>query len=324
MLRPMADGFRRLLRNSVRLEGIAPRSKIPLNASKFGGLPDVPEDFVWPTMRIEMPAPSERFVRANGDRYLALPDGGVVAHQFVAQINLAEVHPHDHDQLLPASGHLLFFFQDTQFESDSIDPQRSRVQSVINGERFYLDLYGYDRWRQSRVIYVPESIRSHPVAAAPSNICRPQRSKRVFAERALSFSSEYTLPSTDDYVLATRTVSLAEQQWRLFLDDEAAERYQEIQYDLRANIGINQMLGWPDLFSHGALAPADESDAMSLARQNSPEARVNECLSVRLLLQISTKLQADCCMDFGRTLFFFIREADLRRRDFSKVWWDME
>jgi uncharacterized protein YwqG len=58
---------------------------IPLGASKFGGAPDVPEDFVWPTWNEK-------------------PLG------FLAQINLEEVAPFDVENQLPKSGLLSFFY----------------------------------------------------------------------------------------------------------------------------------------------------------------------------------------------------------------------
>lgn len=55
--------------------------------SKVGGRPDVEAEFEWPTEEDDEDAPL----------------------QFIAQINLAEVHPHDLDGRLPAKGMLWFF-----------------------------------------------------------------------------------------------------------------------------------------------------------------------------------------------------------------------
>ena len=59
-------------------------AKIPLGASKFGGAPDVPDGFEWPTW--------------NGK-----------SHTFLAQINMAEIAPFDIEKQLPTAGVLLFF-----------------------------------------------------------------------------------------------------------------------------------------------------------------------------------------------------------------------
>lgn len=64
---------------------------IPIGASKFGGSPDVPLDFQWPTWKGQ-------------------------SLGFLAQINLEEVAPFDVDSLLPKNGMLWFFLalnQDT-------------------------------------------------------------------------------------------------------------------------------------------------------------------------------------------------------------------
>ena len=74
-----------LLRPAVALTATrADDAQIPVGASKFGGAPDVPADFEWPTWNEK-------------------PLG------FLAQINLEEVAPFDVDGLLPKSGVLSFF-----------------------------------------------------------------------------------------------------------------------------------------------------------------------------------------------------------------------
>jgi uncharacterized protein YwqG len=68
---------------------------LPLGASRFGGIPDLPAGAGWP---------------ARDD----------VPMEFVAQLRLADVAPHDQSGLLPASGSLLFFYnsQWTTFDQD--------------------------------------------------------------------------------------------------------------------------------------------------------------------------------------------------------------
>ncbi len=61
-------------------------AQIPVGASKFGGAPDVPDDFEWPMW--------------NGK-----PLG------FLAQIDLEEVAPFDVEEVLPKSGLLSFFYE---------------------------------------------------------------------------------------------------------------------------------------------------------------------------------------------------------------------
>ena len=75
-----------LLRPAIALTATRTHdAQIPLGASKFGGAPDVPSDFVWP-MWNEKPL------------------------GFLAQINLEEVAAFDIENYLPKNGWLSFFF----------------------------------------------------------------------------------------------------------------------------------------------------------------------------------------------------------------------
>jgi len=72
----------------------AAMAKVPIGASRFGGLPDLPPGVAWP----------ER-------------DG--VPMEFVAQLRLADVAPHAPEGGLPAKGSLLFFYNSQWETSDS-------------------------------------------------------------------------------------------------------------------------------------------------------------------------------------------------------------
>ena len=71
---------------------------LPVGASKLGGLPDVPADFVWP----RFVDADEDGVRGEGPRECPL--------SFMAQFDLAEVSAFDAAGLLPKAGHLAFFY----------------------------------------------------------------------------------------------------------------------------------------------------------------------------------------------------------------------
>ncbi len=84
---------------------------IPVGASKFGGAPDVPADFVWPMWN---------------DKPLG----------FLAQINLEEVAAFDVDRLLPKSGLLSFFYDVDEPEfTDVSTPGSWRVSFFDNVEK---------------------------------------------------------------------------------------------------------------------------------------------------------------------------------------------
>lgn len=88
-----------LLRPAIEFD-LAPTTAPPaVGASKFGGLPDLPDDATWPRYR------------HDSDRNLPL----------LLQVNLAEVHPFDLEGLLPADG-MLSLFSDTS--PDEIEDAR--------------------------------------------------------------------------------------------------------------------------------------------------------------------------------------------------------
>lgn len=81
-------------RNAVWIDPVVvPEDQIPVGASKFGGHPDLPEDFQWPW-------------RDEGYPLL-----------FMGQVNLAEVAPYDAEGKLPQEGMLYFFFDVQQIPS---------------------------------------------------------------------------------------------------------------------------------------------------------------------------------------------------------------
>lgn len=81
------ERMKHLARNAIHVEPIVtPGDQIPVGASKFGGLPDLPDSFVWPRSD-------------EGEPLL-----------FLCQFNLAELAPYDRDALLPREGMLYIFY----------------------------------------------------------------------------------------------------------------------------------------------------------------------------------------------------------------------
>lgn len=352
ILRDWRGQLRQLQRNSIRIKNLGHSvGKERLGNSRFGGLPDAPPGFAWPTHRIEAPTPSQAFVDASRDSISLLPSDGVVSLQFVAQINLSQVAPFDEEGVLPKSGLLLFFYQDELFEVDvpalsgktyeepqsladmfkqverrlaEPEPDWELTPKFIDGKAFQTRLHGFDYFKQCRVLYVEETNQLQPVSAAPSNISHRPWLNSIFNEVVCEFSKEPTLPGPDDFVFAERPSPEARPAGRIQMSSEAHKRYGKLHYECRATGNINQMLGWPDVFSHSAMVTKDPNRPRDWWQNLSADQRLNECMDTRLLLQISLPLQDDCGMSFGRDLFFMSRDSDLKRRDFSKVWWDME
>lgn len=91
----MLDLFEQLQRNAVYLNYSPAAEPMLLGSSKFGGRPDVPQDFVWPYFE------SENYDKVRANRPLS----------FMAQINLAEAAEFDKEGLLPKQGLLSFFYE---------------------------------------------------------------------------------------------------------------------------------------------------------------------------------------------------------------------
>src|SRR5690606_33198558 len=72
---------------------------IPIGASKVGGSPDVPPDFVWPQWN-DIPL------------------------TFIAQFRLSDVKPYDVENLLPENGMLYFFFESLSYYKLTFEDKR--------------------------------------------------------------------------------------------------------------------------------------------------------------------------------------------------------
>jgi uncharacterized protein YwqG len=118
---------------------------IPIGASKMGGSPDVPPDFVWPEW--------------NG-----------IPLTFIAQFRLPDVKPFDVENLLPEKGMLYFFFEqysfmDTDYESQTFGSQ-------------YKVIYAEDEWSVLKRI-------KHPLARYKNWKLKPYTSCTVAFEHEL-------------------------------------------------------------------------------------------------------------------------------------------
>ncbi len=284
VLGPHSEALLRFARPSIRLrtDRTAVRS---VGESRVGGRPGVPPDFVWPTREVALPAPDPRLrVVRFVDGGFPDPDG-TSGFQFIAQVDLVAVAPHDTDGLLPGDGQLLFFYEEREHSWDQVD--------------------------QVRIIHVPGG---QPLVLSDGGPHAPY---------ALAFvaSQDWTVPSVDAYVIATDATPDPEREGRLMLSTEAARRLSELEYEHRLTADIDQMLGWADNGTHGPSVPPE-------AQRGWASIPVGERLRVtqdaRLLLQLSPKTYEPTGIRFGRTLYFYVRESDLRRRDFGRAWYDSD
>ena len=313
ILAPYATALEQYGRSSIRLRPDHAVKRYR-GESKVGGRPSVPVGFQWPTRHVEMPEPSAAWIAAQYFKPRLLPPDGMSAYQFIAQIDLAAVAPCDVEGLLPRDGVLLFFY-DESYQSD-IDPNaglKPTSWSVRDGRpEFYIREFGSDQVDQVRVVHVPGGVTlreaedggPHPPSAVP-----------------LVASLDVTLPNVDAYVLASSQTPTDELDGRLVLPGDAWDRLADLGYEHRANSNIDQMLGWADNGAHGPSIPPEYTRGWN----SIPGAdRLRETQDARLLLQLSPATYEPTGIRFGRTLYFYVRESDLRRGEFSRCWYDSD
>lgn len=318
-LKNCAGELRALYRPSIRLLATPVEDDLPVGVSKFGGHPDLPDGVDWPTTQILCPRPSEGFLKAHPNER-RLPEDGIIHLSFVGQINLKEIQPFDRESQLPKSGLLSFFYNPQVFASDTDPGSSSGIQDHMTGYRY--DLFGWDHLANWQVLFTD----SDPSVLRRREFPNTLYEAIQYNPNCLTFRVENCLPSLEtSYFPRPESddghIKLTQEEW---------ETYRALRYDLRANLGIHQMLGCADQWA----ATTDEEsywrwrdhlfpelppeEALSTAERNT------EAASIRLLLQVNTFDDTAEWWGRGGTLYFFIRECDLRACNFSKVWGEVE
>lgn len=257
-------------RISIRLTGV-PSKNVPVGKSKLGGRPDLPAGVEWPE---------------------ATTAGVEIALPFVAQINLAQVHHHDVEGLLPESGMLYFFYYSYN----------------------YGDYFSPVNWR---VLYHSGT----DAAYSPSSPPKPIPPHLEYNPRALKFTTEVTLPRPETCFIGAPGDTSA----KLGLTQEEWDTYIQLLYELRANKSMHQMLGYSDDAQPYAMENGYENvrdkffPGSSPFKSLTPDEQNEEFFQGRLLLQIDEEKSIKMRIGYGR-LYFFVREQDLKAKDFSKVW----
>ncbi len=133
----------------VFIAGALVKKKPTVGQSKVGGKPHVEQDFEWPT--------------EDGDEGAPL--------QFIAQFNLAELHPHDFEKQLPAKGMVWFF-------------------SIADGNRAY---GGEIDDSTTKVLFsaAPGPLKPHAIPEALS-----EDEDATIEERVIEFGPTFSTPST--------------------------------------------------------------------------------------------------------------------------------
>ncbi len=261
---------------------------LPLGASRFGGCPDLPRGFEWP--------------RCMGSDYVYDPKSGrtvpsapkEVCLNFLAQINLVDLPASETAALLPSRGYLCFFY-DCIHQPWGFDPKDKMGWRIA-----YFDT-------PSSQLVRTQSPQTEPECA--------------FFPCRLSYAMEWTLPEG------------SESPESIDLDSDWCYDVQELQMDLNPSMGEFTLLH--RLFGHAAHIQGDMKRECELASNGvycggsggfmeSPGLAA-KAKDWRLLLQIDTDEEGPGWMwgDCGR-LYYWIKDEDLRRRAFDKVWFVLQ
>lgn len=282
--------------------------KLDKGASRFGGVPDVPSGFEWPT---HVPPRDEAAERMNArlkesgvlSKLPNLPDGKTrVALDFLAELDLGSIahaaRGHEAAALLPETGQLYFFY-DVEHGGWGFDPKLSG---------------GF------RVVYLEAGKGQLERAVPPAEL---RRSTGIYPTCSLTFEPSWSLPSFGD--LLYDRLGIAN-------DEVTQEKYDRLLTSLLRQPStdgapIHHLLGHPriiqndmrleaQLVTHGLYA----GDASGYESPRAKELAAGAADWV-LLLQIDSDERCPGWMwgDAGR-LYFWIRSEDLKAKRFDKTW----
>lgn len=221
----------------------------------------------------------------------AWPECSGVPMALLAQLRLQDIASYDPDGRLPKSG-MLYFFYETQEQKWGFDPK--------------------DRGHWRVIYHDSDPAQLRPVTP-PENL--PEESR--FRACKLTFSNEITLPSWESPGITQ--LKLSEEEWEGYVDFPGA--------GCGEGRTIHRLLGHPNeiqgemqlecqLVSHGLYA--GDSSGYDDPRRPGLEKGADDW---QLLLQIDSDEENLGVMwgDVGR-VYYWIREQDLKKRDFSNVW----
>ena len=281
----VADALLELAAPTVRVNiHAADEQTIPVGASKIGGRPDLPVDVDWPSFHEPM--------------------------AFIAQFNLAAVAPYDRVGALPRHGLLSFFYE-------------------TNGEPLYAE-----RWGLPEDAPYDEEYRSNPASwralyheGNPATFIRRDIPSALnefvrFSPCAARFAAEVTLPDVDGPEIWPLQLGNDERSVLIHIDGDVNHGTWEV--------GGHHLLGYPYNMEEPTLVRCD-TEARGVPDEwphADPERRreIERAAAHRWRLLLQLPSSGDTAMDWagGGVLHFCIEREALRRRDFARVWVNMQ
>ncbi len=279
-----------LAKNSIKLD-ISGKEDYKLGATRFGGKPDVPPDFVWPTYE------GENCDDEVADRPLS----------FLAQFNCEELAQYDTEKLLPDHGLLSFFYElDTMcWGYDPKDKGCARVYwfedtSVLSVADFPADMGEYFRLPMVKISL--SSKRSYPC-----------------------WEDFYAMFLNQEKELAWDQVKVDWEEFDAVRDEligEDAEEPKEYSQLLGwPDVIQNSMFDECDLATQGYDC-GDLDSWNKIPKEIRQRAKESACDRWMLLFQLDTVECGDFELMFGDCghIYFYITKEDLKERRFDRTW----
>lgn len=284
----MKETLKSLARNSIELK-IENEETYKLGATRFGGQPDVPADFVWPTY--------------EGENYKGIVKS--IPLTFLAQFNCTDLAKYDSEHLLPDHGLLSFFYEtDTQcWGYDPKDEGCARVywfedSSVLSAASFPPDMEEYFQFPMVKI----------------------ELSQKISYPLWEDFGTMFSIVEDGTGNECWEKVKV---EWDKFDSIRAELTGKE------ESKTYSQLLGWPDVIQNSMYEECDlVTQGYYLGDgNNAPEdlqKRAKETARDRwmLLFQLDTVECGDFELMFGDCghIYFYITKEDLAARRFDRIW----
>ena len=204
---------------------------------------------------------------------------------FFLQLSCEELSVYDTDNLLPHEGMFYLFYDLTN-----------------------------QPWRNSKgakLLYTPTPISELVPADFPDNLPEEHR----LPEMALKFTAHTCAPDWEDYVGMTGDDNTAYTDWDIIERKLGKWGYPHME-------SAGRILGYASLIQNG-IAEACESRAQEEKQQTYSKKSAREWI---LLLQLNCIEEEEVDIPFGDcgSLYFYIRQQDLERRDFSQIQFELQ
>lgn len=278
-------------RNCIRLTIETPMEQ-QLGSSRFGGTPDVPEDFIWLVFETDS---------FDDDQVKPRPLA------FLAQFNCAELAALDTEELLPKTGLLSFFYEidSSRWGYDPADAGCTRVYWFAQVDNLKAAAYPAD---------LPEDYR-FPCLKIEARADLSLPDWQDFELQYGNLEADGTQQRGGKREIELDYDGLAEE--KVLLGHEGAD-------------GGSQLLGWPFVIQNNMTRECELVSRghylgglwEKIPQQDIEEATKNSLDKWLLLFQLDTVTSGDFELMFGDCglLYFYIRREDLAKRDFSRVW----